>query len=275
MGKSRILYVSQEISPYLPESHMSEIGRYLPQHMLERGNEIRTFMPRFGCINERRHQLHEVIRLSGINLIIDDSDHPLIIKVASIQQARMQVYFIDNEEYFHRKAIFKSPEGRFYGDNDERITFFCRGVIETVIKLGWAPEIIHCHGWFTSLLPLYIKKSYSDNPLFANSKVVYSVYDDGFKGQMSKGFPRKVMFENIDEDNVKSLSRASYADITDLAIAYSDAVIIDNAVKNKSIKDRAISDGKPVMEGYDEDDYLGQFEKFYEEVLETNSLLVE
>ncbi len=275
MDTRRILYISQAISPYLPESNISNMSRFLPQWMLETGNEIRTFMPRFGCINERRHQLHEVIRLSGINLIIDDSDHPLIIKVASIQQARMQVYFIDNEEYFHRKAIFKSPEGRFYNDNDERITFFCRGVIETVKKLGWAPDIIHCHGWFTSLLPMYIKKSYGDNPLFSNSKVIYSIYNDEFKGKMSKDFPHKAIFENINDEDVKSLSHASYDDMIDLAVSYSDAIVLDNTIKNDYAKKLAINTDKPVLVGYEEETYIEQFSKFYNEVLESDPIFVE
>ena len=163
MEKKKILYISQEITPYLPESEMSEIGRYLPQGAQERGREIRTFMPRYGCVNERRNQLHEVIRLSGMNLVIKDTDHPLIIKVASIQAARMQVYFIDNEDYFQRKCALTDEEGKEFVDNDERAVFFARGVLETVIKLRWAPDIIHCHGWLTSLIPLYIKKYYFNN----------------------------------------------------------------------------------------------------------------
>ena len=164
MEKKKVLFISQEITPYLPESEISEIGRYLPQGIQERGKEIRTFMPRFGCVNERRNQLHEVIRLSGMNLVINDNDHPLIIKVASIQAARMQVYFIDNEDYFQRKFTTVNDEGIEFDDNDERAIFFARGVLETVIKLRWSPDIIHCHGWFTGMIPLFVKKTYKDNP---------------------------------------------------------------------------------------------------------------
>src|ERR1051326_3073228 len=163
MKKARVLYISQEVTPYLPETDMSTIGRHLPQGIQERGKEIRTFMPRYGLVNERRNQLHEVIRLSGMNLIINDSDHPLIIKVASIQSARMQVYFIDNEDYFQRKETLTDSKGTMFEDNDERSIFFCRGVIETVKKLGWAPDIVHCHGWFTGLMPMYLKRSFRDN----------------------------------------------------------------------------------------------------------------
>ncbi len=169
MKKAKVLFISQEINPYLEITPMSDISRYLPQGIQETGKEIRTFMPRFGCINERRNQLHEVIRLSGMNLIIDDADHPLIIKVASIQAARMQVYFIDNEEYFQRKYVFRDGKNKFYKDNDDRSIFFCRGVLETVKKLGWAPDIIHCHGWMTSLVPLLIKTAYKEDPLFKNA----------------------------------------------------------------------------------------------------------
>jgi len=171
MKQAKILFISQEITPYLPESEMSKIGRYLPQGIQEKGREIRTFMPKYGSINERRNQLHEVIRLSGMNLIIDDTDHPLIIKVASIQSARMQVYFIDNEDYFHRKSVLSDENGEYFQDNDERAIFFARGVLETVRKLRWSPDVVHCHGWITALVPLYLKRSFVDDPLYNNSKL--------------------------------------------------------------------------------------------------------
>jgi len=171
MEKKKILFVSQEITPFLPKSDLSTTARKLPQGVQEGGKEIRVFMPRFGVINERRHQLHEVIRLSGMNLIVDDLDHPLIIKVASIPTARMQVYFIDNEEYFKRKGVFTDSKDNEYEDNDERSMFFCRGVLETVKKLGWKPDVIHCHGWMTSLMPMYVKDIYKNDPHFSDTKV--------------------------------------------------------------------------------------------------------
>jgi len=189
----KVLYVSQEITPYLPESEMSVIGRNLPQAIQERGKEIRTFMPKYGCINERRNQLHEVIRLSGMNIIINDADHPLIIKVASIQAARMQVYFIDNEDYFQRKYLFHDDQGNYFNDNDERAIFFARGVIETVKKLQWPPDIIHCHGWFAGLLSVYVKKVYDDDPAFRNSKVVWSVYNNEFSKTLDKSFKKSLL----------------------------------------------------------------------------------
>ena len=225
MEKKRILYISQEITPYLPESEMSETARYLPQGVQERGREIRTFMPRYGCVNERRNQLHEVIRLSGMNLVINDTDHPLIIKVASIQAARMQVYFIDNEDYFQRKSVLKDDKGNEFEDNDERAVFFARGVLETVIKLRWAPDIIHCHGWLTSLVPLYIKKYYYNDPLFSQSKVVYSVYDDDFKKTLDPRFNEKLLLEGITKEDVEAINDPTFFNVSKLAIDYSDAAI--------------------------------------------------
>ena len=181
MSKYRILYVASEINPFLQTSEVAELVRKLPQAMQERGMEIRILVPRFGLINERRNQLHEVIRLSGMNLIIDDIDHPLIIKVASIQQARMQVYFIDNEDYFQRKSTVTDSKGKFYEDNDERAIFFCKGVLETVKKLGWAPDIVHCNDWMTSLIPMYLKTTYKNDPIFQNAKSVFTVYDTPFE----------------------------------------------------------------------------------------------
>jgi starch synthase len=191
MEKTKILFVSQEIMPYLPETKMSKIGRNLPQGIQEKGREIRTFMPKYGCINERRNQLHEVIRLSGMNLIIDDTDHPLLIKVASIQSARMQVYFIDNEDFFQRKQTLTDTDGNHFKDNDERAIFFARGVLETVKKLRWSPDIVHCQGWITSLVPLYLKRAFNEDPLYANSKVIYSVYDDEFPEPLNDSFKTK------------------------------------------------------------------------------------
>ena len=174
----RVLFVNSEIYPYLPESEISLIGRYLPQGIQESGKEIRSFMPRYGCINERRNQLHEVIRLSGMNIVVNDIDRPLVIKVSSISAARMQVYFIDNEDYFHIKFVFTDEEGKFFEDNDERAIFFARGVLETVKKLRWAPDVIHCQGWISHLVPAYLKKAYKDDPIFTDCKVVLSLYDE-------------------------------------------------------------------------------------------------
>jgi starch synthase len=266
MEKKRILYISQEITPYLPESEMSEIARYLPQGVQERGREIRTFMPRYGCVNERRNQLHEVIRLSGMNLVINDTDHPLIIKVASIQAARMQVYFIDNEDYFQRKFVLNDAAGKEFEDNDERAVFFARGVLETVIKLRWAPDIIHCHGWLTSLVPLYIKKYYYNDPLFANAKVVYSAYNDDFKNTLDPKFNEKLLLEGITEEDVALIEDPNYVNVNKLAINYSDAVIQGTENINTGVKDYIKETGKLFLDYQPKETYIDAYNEFYDKV---------
>jgi len=272
MKKARVLFVSQEITPYLDETPMGLISRQLPQGIQERGKEIRTFMPRYGCINERRHQLHEVIRLSGMNLIINDNDHPLIIKVASIQSARMQVYFIDNEDYFQRKAILKDKQGNHFEDNDERSIFFCRGVIETVKKLGWAPNVVHCHGWMTGLMPLYLKKSFNEDPLFAETKVVYSLYDEEFPKQLHKDFSKKVLFDGIEKSDVEAIKSPTFVNLNKLAIDYSDAVIKASPKISSEIEKYLKKSEKPVLEYKTIEEYIEAFDDFYDEVLEMESV---
>ena len=213
MGKKKILYVSQEIHPYTSDSRMSFLGADLPQKTQESGKDIRIFLPKYGTINERRHQLHEVIRLSGMNLIIDDFDHQLIIKVASIQQLRMQVYFIDNEEYFPKRKLFHESNGKLMENNDERMIFYCKGVIETVKKLGWKPDIIHCQGWFSSLVPLYIKKLYFDDPLFSNTKIVYSLFSNKFTGRLGNNLVSKLLFENLDQEDIQLLNECNFINL--------------------------------------------------------------
>ncbi len=266
MEKKKILYISQEITPYLPESDMSVIARYLPQGVQERGREIRTFMPRYGCVNERRNQLHEVIRLSGMNLVINDTDHPLIIKVASIQAARMQVYFIDNEDYFQRKFVLNDAEGREFEDNDERAIFFARGVLETVIKLRWAPDIIHCHGWFTSLVPMYIKKYFYNDPLFSESKVVYSVYDDGFNNSLNPEFKDKLLLEGIKSEDVAIINDPSYLNICKLGINYSDAIIKGAENINAELESHIKSSKKHFLDYQSRETYIDAYNDFYEEL---------
>ncbi len=262
-----MLFVTQEIIPYLDDSHMGHIGRFLPQGIQERGKEIRTFMPRFGNINERRNQLHEVIRLSGMNLIIDDTDHPLIIKVASIQSARMQIYFIDNEDYFQRKSTFWDKNEKFFKDNDERAIFFSRGVLETVKKLGWSPDIIHCHGWMSSLLPVYIKRAFRDNPLFTDSKVVVSIYNDDFEDSFSKEFANKVKYDGIDEQDLKHYKKGTYVNIMKAAIDFSDGVIIGHPDINPELRAYLSKIDKPVLEYKTPEEYIEAYDEFYDELL--------
>ncbi len=268
MKKAKVLFVSSEITPYLEENPISIIGRKLPQGIQERGREIRTFMPRYGCINERRNQLHEVIRLSGMNLIINDNDHPLIIKVASIQSARMQVYFIDNEEYFQRKLTYVDKEGKLFEDSDERAIFFCRGVIETVKKLGWAPDVIHCHGWMTSMLPLLVKQSYKEDPIFAESKIVYSIYDDGFEGQLNAKTAQKLKMEGMSDKDLKHYKNPNYINLTKSAIDFSDGIIRGSEAIEREINSYLRSSGKPVLEYQNPEEYMDAYSEFYDEVLE-------
>ncbi len=267
MEKKRVLFVNQEITPYLPESAMSKIGRYLPQKVQESGKEIRTFMPRYGLINERRNQLHEVIRLSGMNLIIDDIDHPLIIKVASIQQARMQVYFIDNEDYFHRKSIFKNGSGKFHKDNDERAIFFAKGVLETVKKLGWAPDVIHCNGWFSSLLPLFVKTAYKDSPIFAEAKVIVSLYNDDFSERLKKGYEQKMIMTGLENDDFGHYSEGTFVSLIKGAIDHSDALIAGSPDINPEILEYAKASGKPMLDYQGEEDYYGAYNEFYDKII--------
>ncbi len=267
MEKTKVLYISQEISPYLPDTEMSVVGRNLPQGVQERGREIRTFMPRFGCVNERRNQLHEVIRLSGMNLIIDDTDHPLIIKVASIQCARMQVYFIDNEDYFQRKSTLADDKGIYFEDNDERLIFFARGVLETVKKLRWPPDIVHCHGWFSALAPLYLKKAYSEEPLFRNSRIIYSLYNDRFPGSLDKNFKKKALIEGVTDKDVSLLKNPDYINLSKLAINNSDAVIFGSADIEPELKDHVVKENKPVLEYQPVEDYVDLYSDFYDNLL--------
>lgn len=274
MKKKKILFISQEITPYLEENEVSHIGRHLPQGIQESGKEIRTFMPRFGCINERRNQLHEVIRLSGMNLIIDDNDHPLIIKVASIQAARMQVYFIDSEDYFQRKAIFNDKEtGKFFEDNDERAIFFARGVLETVKKLGWVPDVIHCHGWMTSLIPLYIKTSYKKEPIFENSKVVFSVYNNEFKPALNKSFAKKAMMDNISEEDVAGYDDTSFVGLNKAAMDISDAVIKASETIHPDLEKHFQSVEKPKLDFHSLEEYVKAYDELYDEILEETEVL--
>jgi starch synthase len=267
MDSTKVLYISQEITPYLPETEMSTISRFLPQKIQDKGKEIRTFMPKFGTINERRNQLHEVIRLSGMNLIIDDTDHPLIIKVASIQSARMQVYFIDNEDYFQRKHVLKTDDNKEFEDNDERAIFFARGVLETVRKLRWAPDIVHCHGWFSGLVPLYVKKTFKDDPLFSRSKVIYSVYSDDFKKAFRSDFKKKVKTEGITEKDVEVLKTPDFVSYSKLAVMKSDGVIIASKKINPELEKFILQQKMPVLPFQDTEDYVDAYSDFYDQIL--------
>lgn len=263
---NKILFISQEIFPYLPESEVANQGRYLPQAVQDRGRETRTFMPKFGSVNERRNQLHEVIRLSGMNLIIDDTDHPLIIKVASIQSARLQIYFIDNDDYFQRKNTVADDQGVEYDDNDERTIFFVRGVMETVKKLRWTPDVIHCQGWMTALAPLYIKKAYNDDPFFKNSKVVYSIFNDDFQKPFHSDFAEKLMLEGIQKKHISGLkdNEITFETLSKLAIDFSDGVIQSSQQINQQLIDHMKENNVKFLPFVQDEDYVDEYLNFYD-----------
>ena len=268
MKEVKVLFIAQEITPYLPESEIANICRALPQGIQDRGHEIRTFMPKYGSINERRNQLHEVIRLSGMNLIIDYTDHPLIIKVASIQSARMQVYFIDNDDYFQRNAE-GVPDEDMRSDNDERSIFFVRGVMETVKKLRWTPDIIHCHGWITALAPLYLKKSYAEDPSFRDAKVIYSLYDNDFKTPFDPNFASKLKLEGIQDSDIPFSVGDSIDSVTlnKLAIQYSDGVIQASRNIKPEITGYVQELGIPFLEYQNSETYIDAYNEFYNKIV--------
>lgn len=268
MSASKVLYICQEITPYLPESEMSSICRQLPQHIQERGCEIRTFMPRYACVNERRNQLHEVQRLSGMNLIIDDNDHPLIIKVASIQSARMQVYFIDNDDFFRYKFTVADENGNEPENNAERSIFFVRGVLETVRKMRWVPDVIHCHGWISAMAMLYLKKSYADDPFFKNAKLVYSIYDDAFKQPFSEKVSDQILAEGVEAaDFAELLPAADYPSLMRLAMRYADGLVQASANIHPEVEKMLQECGKPYIVGSSDDNYAN-YHEFYNSLLE-------
>ncbi len=263
MKDKRILYVSSEVVPYLPETETSSTSFEVARKMHNSGAQTRIFMPRFGVINERRHQLHEVIRLSGMNLIINDMDMPLIIKVASIPKERMQVYFIDNDEYFKRKALYTDEDGKLFEDNDERTIFFAKGVVETVKKLNWSPDIIHVHGWMASLLPLYLREYYKNDSLFSDSKIVTSIYNNGFEGTIGNSLVEKIKYDAISEDKLNSLSTASHTNLIKIAIENSDAVIKGSENIPEEIEQHIGKNKIPVLEFQSAEDYKEAYSNFY------------
>lgn len=249
MAKTKLLFITHEMSPFLELTKIAEITRKLPQAMQDKGFEIRILMPRFGNINERRNRLHEVIRLSGMNIIIDDNDNPLIIKVASIPAARMQVYFLDNEDYFQRKHVFRDGSDAFFADNDERTIFFCKGALETVKKLGWSPDVVHCHGWMTALVPVYLKTLYKEDPTYKNAKVVYSVYEeDAFSEKLHTDFARKAVMNGMDAAHTELYAAADHVSLHQGAIHYSDAVVFGSEKTNDDVLKFVKKTTKPVLE---------------------------
>ncbi len=268
MKAKKVLFITQEIAPYLPESAKSDAGRKIPQSIQESGREIRTFMPKWGNINERRNQLHEVIRLSGMNLIIDDTDHPLIIKVASIQAARMQVYFIDNDDYFQNVGNDVCDEEGFYEENDCRAIFYARGVLETVKKLRWCPEVVHCHGWISALAPLYIKTAYREEPSFMQSKVVFSLFDEPLTKDFSSQLPEKLLMRGVSPELLKALGEPPYAKeaLLKLAIEYSDGVMLHPNAATPELLEFAASKNVPLLEYHEGEGFVDECLDFYDRI---------
>jgi len=268
MSKTKVLIVTQEMKPYLFLDTASEIARKLPQHLQQSGMELRVLMPRFGVINERRHRLHEVVRLSGINIIVNDEDYPLILKVASLPGTKLQVYFLDNEDFFKRKSVFTDEEDNFFEDNPERMSFFCKGVLETVKKFGWPPDVIHCHGWMTSLLPLYLKTAYKKDPIFTNSKVIYSAYANSFKDNFGKDFAQKTGMNGIEEGDFEAFGKADNNGLLLGASTYADAVIKGDSKLPKKLTDYLKDVEKPVMEYQNGEDDFSAYNDFYATLLD-------
>lgn len=268
MATNKILYVCQEIAPYVPENELSTLSLDLARQMQERGAEVRTFMPRYGCINERRNQLHEVIRLSGMNLIINDNDHQLIIKVASIPAARIQIYFIDNDDYFARRAVLRDEEGKLFEDNDDRAIFFARGMLETVKKLRWTPTVVHCHGWFSAIVPMYLKKVFYDDPLFRDVKIVLSLTEDKFEGELAANFKQKLEGEGIMDSAMKILETPSYENLMRFVIDYADGVVLTSANVDAELVEYARSRGKKVLDYVEgeQKDVFDNYKRFYDEL---------
>ncbi len=267
MEDKRILYVSSEVVPYLAENEVSLMSYDVPKMINDQGGQIRIFMPRYGNINERRHQLHEVIRLSGMNLVVNDLDMPLIIKVASIPKERIQVYFIDNDEYFKRKATFTDEDGVLYPDNDERAIFFAKGVVETVKKLNWVPDIIHVHGWMAAMLPIYMKHYYKDEALFANTKIVTSVYGQSFDGTLDSKMINKVKFDGIPHEAIELLEVPNYENIIKAAVSQSDAVIIASENVSSSLTKYIESTEKPFLPFMPKDQFAESYSNFYKNMI--------
>lgn len=276
MDKTKVLFITQAIDPFMEGKSFAKLVKKLAQGTQESGKEIRVFMPRFGVINERRHQLHEVIRLSGMNLIINDSDHPLIIKVASIPQARMQVYFIDNDEFFKRKEVFNDKDSKkFASDNTDRAMFFSRGVLETVKKLGWTPDIIHCNGWMTGFTPLYLRTMYAQDPHFSDAKIVYTSYNENAGEKLDNEVVKRLSYDDISEEKTSVIKEGTIANLNKLAIEHSDAFGIGAENLNNEITEFANKLGKLTLAYQTEETLVDQHQEFYSEVLELNEVMAD
>lgn len=266
MEKAKILYVNQEMIPYTKETPLSLMAMQLPQFCQENGRDIRTFMPRYGTINERRNQLHEVIRLSGMNIVIGDVDHPLIIKVASLQLAKMQVYFIENDDFFHKKGLMEK-NGKIFEDTDARLIFFARGVVETSLKLNWEPDLVHCNGWFSAFLPLYIRKFYKNNAMYKRAKIVFSIYKEDFPGNLGKDLMHKLQFDKLPVKELEIYEEFDYLSLIKMAVDFSDGIVFAEEGVDASLIDYVKKSGKPFLLYPGPDAFMGDCNTFYDKIL--------
>lgn len=266
MAKKKVLYIAQEIYPYV-EGKIGEVSQLTPIGMHERGHDIRTFMPNYGVINERRNQLHEVIRLSGVNLTVNDHVHQLIVKVASMQPQRMQVYFIEDEDFYSRKGIFRDDKGELYEDNVERAVFFIRGVFETVKKLRWIPDIIHCQGWFTSLAPLYLKTLFKDDPALSHATLVFSAYDTTPDFPFGAQLTEVLAFDGIKDELLtgEPLEREA---LIELALKYLDGIVISTKEISDDLLNRIHQSGIKYLDYQEPEELVDSLEGFYSQLLE-------
>lgn len=254
--------------PFVPETPLALRYRALPQAIQESNHEIRIFMPKWGVINERRNQLHEVIRLSGLNIIVNDQDHSLQLKVASLQPAKLQIYFIDNEDYFRRKGIGRDSKGREYANNGERAVFFARGVLETIKKLGWTPDVIHCVGWVSAVAPLMLKKAFIDEPAFSDVKVVYSATKKLLTRDVGKNFLKSLAYRDVSMNDVADIcdKEVLFDQLQMMAIKYSDGLILEDKDVSPSVVEYAKSLGLPVLPYQTAGKCARAYAEFYESV---------
>lgn len=262
--KKRILFIANEMSPYLEMTEFAEIVNRLAVKSHDSGMEVRCIMPRFGMINERRHRLHEVVRLSGINVSIDGDDYPLVIKVASLPNARLQVYFLDNEDLFKRKSLFHDENDKWFADNALRTVLFCKGALETVKKFGWPPDIIHCSGWMTGLIPLLIKTAYKKEPVFSNCKVIYSIGQNTYKEKMGAEFKRIATINaNIKEKDLEYYKDGSNTSMFRGGAHFADAITFGaEKVDKKLLEEFSKVKGKKVLK-YDAESDLTDYLQLY------------
>lgn len=261
----KVLYAAAEISPFARMTNTADLLRFLPASLQDKGFEIRILLPKYGTINDRRNRLHEVIRLSGIEVEVGDKVEEMRIKVASIPNAKLQVYFLDNDTFFERKALFMNPDdGEHYEDNDERLVFYNKGVLETVMKLGWEPDIIHCHDWPSGLIPLLVKQKYNDVGIFENSKIVYNIHHPENHGIFDPSLLDLVgLSDSIDKDD---LSEDGKVDLRDLGVRFSDHVVTGNQVKDEldDVFDKL--DVEPTKIQGSPEDVSSQFAEYYEKI---------